>query len=69
MPAMAKCTFFVYMIHPFFIEKLNLLGIKVIAYPVVVSIPVMTIGIFAVAMMLGWAVGKIPVVGKWVTIQ
>ncbi len=68
-PAMAKCTFFVYMIHPFFIEKLNLLGIKVIAYPVVVSIPVMTIGIFAVAMMLGWAVGKIPVVGKWVTIQ
>ena len=68
-PAMAKCSFFVYMAHPFFIEKLNLLGIKVTAYPVVISIPVMTVGIFAVAMSLGWIAGKVPVAGKWITFQ
>lgn len=68
-PAMAKSSFFVYMIHPFFIEKLNLLGIKVIAYPVALSIPVMTVGIFAAAMFLGWLAGKIPVAGKWVTFR
>lgn len=68
-PALAKCTFFVYMIHPFFIEKLNLLGIKVTAYPVPLSIPLMTAGIFAAGMLIGWLVGKIPAVGKWVTFQ
>ena len=68
-PAMAKCTFFVYMSHPFFIEKLNLLGINVIKYPVVLSIPVMTIGIFSVTMLLGLLIGKIPIIGKYITFQ
>lgn len=69
LPVLAKSTFFVYMIHPFFIEKLNLLGIKVTAYPVTLSIPLMTAGIFAGAMLIGWLVGKIPAVGKWLTFQ
>lgn len=68
-PAMAKCCFFVYMLHPFFIEKLNLLGVNVIMCPVVISIPVLTVGIFAVAMALGWLAGKVPVAGKWVTFR
>lgn len=66
---MAKSTFFVYMAHPFFIEKLQLIGIKVINYPVVLSIPIMTIGIFAVCMLLGWIVAKIPFIGKWIVFQ
>ncbi|MDE6700876.1 MAG: acyltransferase family protein [Acetatifactor sp.] len=66
---MAKSTFFVYMIHPFCIEKLNLVGIKVTAYPVLLSIPVMTVGIFVIGMFLGWIVGKIPIVGETVTFQ
>lgn len=66
---MAKSTFFVYMIHPFFVEKLNLLGITVIEYPVVLSIPVMTAGVFAVGMLLGWTAGKIPVAGKLVSLH
>lgn len=68
-PAMAGSTFFVYMIHPFCLEKLGLLGITVISYPVILSIPVMTIGIFTVGMLIGWLVGKIPVIGKWITFQ
>lgn len=68
-PAMAKTSFFVYMIHPFCLEKLGLLGIKVIAYPVALSIPIMTIGIFAAGMLAGWIAGKIPVIGKWITFQ
>lgn len=68
-PAVAGTTFFVYMIHPFFIEKLNLLGIKVISFPVILSIPVMTAAIFGVSVFLGWLAGKIPVIGKIITFQ
>lgn len=68
-PVMANCTFFVYMCHPFFIEKLNLLGINVIRFPVILSIPLFTVGIFSVSMLLGWLVGKIPIVGKYITFQ
>ena len=64
--AMAGSTFFVYMIHPFFLEKLGLLGVNVTRYPVIISIPVMTLGIFAAGMLIGWLVGRIPVIGKWI---
>lgn len=64
---MARSTFFVYMIHPFFIEKLGLLGINVTRYPVILSIPIMTVGIFVVAVLLGWLAGRTPVIGKAVT--
>lgn len=65
-PVMAKSTFFVYMIHPFFIEKLGLMGIKVISYPVYLSIPILSVVIFAASMLGGWIVAKIPVIGKWI---
>lgn len=68
-PVMARTTFFVYMVHPFILEKLGLLGINVIAYPVILSIPIMTVGIFAAGMLAGWLAGKIPLVGKWITYQ
>lgn len=64
--AMARSTFFVYMIHPFLLEKLGLLGIMVVSYPVHLSIPIMTVGVFAAGMLGGWIVGKIPVIGKWI---
>lgn len=67
--SMSESTFFVYMVHLFFVEKLNLLGIRTIAYPVIWSVPVMAVSIFIVSMFLGWAVGKIPVIGKIVTFQ
>lgn len=66
---LAMGTFFVYMIHPFFIDKLQLIGIIVINYPVAISIPVMTIAIFSVGMFLAWVVGKIPFIGKWITFR
>lgn len=65
-PAMAGSTFFVYMIHPFFLEKLGLLGITVISYPVYLSIPILSVAIFAAGMLGGWIVDKIPVIGKWI---
>lgn len=66
---MAGGTFFVYMIHPFFIEKLQRVGIIVINYPVLLSVPIMTILIFAVGMLLAWIAGKIPVLGKIVNFR
>lgn len=65
-PAMARSTFFVYMVHPFLLAKLGLLGINVISYPVYLSIPILSVGVFAAGMLVGWIVGKIPVIGKWI---
>lgn len=66
---MGKTTFFVYMAHPFFLEKLNLLGINVLKGGVVWSIPVMAVTIFSICMMAGYFVRKIPVIGNWITFQ
>lgn len=68
-PVMTNSTFFVYLAHPFFIEKLNLLGINVIRYPVIFSIPVFTVSIFTVSVLLGWLIKKIPIIGKYITFQ
>ena len=68
-PEMGKTAFFVYMSHPFFLEKLNLLGINVLKFEVAWSIPLMAVSVFSAAMLAGWLVGKIPVMGKWITFQ
>jgi len=42
----AGCSFIIYMIHPFFLEKLNLVGITTVSFYCLFSIPILTVGIF-----------------------
>ncbi len=48
----AKTTLFVYMLHPFFIEKLNLMGIIITKGNPWWTVPVMSIGIFIVSVII-----------------
>ncbi len=54
----AKSTLFVYMLHPFFIEKLNLMGIIIIKGNPWWTVPVMSMGIFIVSVLIALVVFK-----------
>lgn len=56
----AGCSFIIYMIHPFFIEKLNLIGVTTISFHCLWSIPVLTIGVFLGSLFVADIVKRIP---------
>lgn len=60
----AECSFIVYMIHPFFIEKLNLLGVTTISFNCLWSIPLLTIGVFLCSLFVAYFIKRIPYVRK-----
>lgn len=62
----ADCSFIIYMIHPFFLEKLNMIGITTISFNSLISIPLLTIGIFALSFLSAMIIKKIPWVNKWI---
>ncbi len=66
---LSRYTFFVYMFHMFVLEKLNLVGITTVSRPAVISIPVMTIFIFAVSLLGAFVAGHIPFVRKMVMLH
>ena len=61
---LSRCTFFVYMFHIFLIEKLSVMGITVLSYSVIISIPVFTIIIFMVSLLCGYVTERIPIIRK-----
>lgn len=60
----AKYSFIIYMVHPFFLEKLNLLGVTTISFNTLLSIPVLTIGIFIASYLVAAFIKKIPYINK-----
>lgn len=62
-------TFFVYMFHMFVIEKLNLVGITTVAYPAVISIPVITVFTFMVSLLGAFIADHIPFIRKMVMLH
>lgn len=57
-------TFFVYMFHMFVTEKLNMSGFSVIAFFPVISVPIITIFVFASGLLLAFVVDHIPFAKK-----
>lgn len=62
-------TFFVYMFHMFVIEKLNLVGINTLSFPVVISIPILTIFSFGVSLLGANVADHLPIVRKIVMLH
>lgn len=60
----ARYSFVIYMIHPFFLEKLNLIGIKTISFNCLFSIPILTIGIFLASYFVAFIINRIPHINK-----
>lgn len=63
----SKCTFGVYLIHPFFIEALNkFANINTLSFNPIISIPVISIVVFLASLMVSILFNKIPVLNKWI---
>lgn len=63
----SKCTFGVYLIHPFFIEALNkFANINTLSFNPILSIPVISLVVFLASLMVSVLFNKIPVINKWI---
>ena len=62
--SLAKCSLVIYLIHPFFLEKLNLLGVTTISFSAIISVPVLTIIILVASYLVAFILNKIPYVNK-----
>lgn len=60
----SESTFFIYMLHVFILEKLNLAGITTISFNPLFAVPLLTCLAFAIALLAALVVRKIPVIGK-----
>ncbi len=56
---LAKYSLTIYMVHPFFIEKLNLIGITTCSFQPVFSIPVLTIMVFGASFFVAFMIDKL----------
>lgn len=62
--SLAKCSLVIYLIHPFFLEKLNLLGVTTISFSAIISVPVLTLIILVASYLVAFILSKIPYVNK-----
>lgn len=63
----SKYSFGAYLLHPLLIEQLNIhFGINTLSFPAIISVPVMTLGIFIVSFLISGILNSIPVLKKYV---
>lgn len=64
---LSKCTFGMYLVHSLVLRGFqDILGWHTLAFHPALAIPTLTIAVAAVSWLIAWAVGKIPVLGKYV---
>lgn len=62
---LSKWSFGVYLVHPFIIIVLRKIGFFTTSFPHIISIPVISIIVFAVSMLISAILNKIPIVNKY----
>lgn len=60
----ARYSFVIYMIHPFFLEKLNMVGVTTTSFYSLISIPALTILIFLCSYMVAAVINRIPYLNR-----
>lgn len=64
---LSKCTFGIYLIHPFFIELLNKIAhLNTLSFSPVISIPILSVVVFLASLIVSALLNKIPVINKWI---
>ncbi len=64
---LSKYSFGVYLVHAAFIDWLgSIFGINCFSFNTVISVPVLSIGVFAVSLAVIYLIGKIPVLNKYI---
>jgi surface polysaccharide O-acyltransferase-like enzyme len=63
---LAKCTFGVFLLHPFFISVFTIFwGISPVSFHPIVSVPVLSLAVFVISLAVSVVLNRIPVVKKW----
>jgi len=65
MQQLSRYSLLIYILHPFFLEKMSMLGINANNYNPIWSIPVITLLAVAGSLIVAWVIDRIPVVNKW----
>ena len=64
---LSKCSFGVYLIHPYIIEAVNILfGFSVLSFNPIISIPLLALFVFGISLSISAILNKIPLVKKWI---
>lgn len=64
---MAKISFGIYLLHAFFLLALRYFGISTLSFDPIISIPVLSAGVFLCAFVVAWLLSKIPLLGRFLT--
>ncbi len=63
----ARLVFGMYLVHVFFLMLLDFLGIGVLSFNPVASVPLLTAAVFLCSFALSWLLAHIPFLGNWLT--
>lgn len=63
----ARVSFGIYLVHDLFLTGLDQLGITVLSFPPVASIPLLAMAVFLCSFALAWLISRIPFIGRWLT--
>lgn len=64
---LSSITFGIYLCHDLFIMLLRYFGISTLSFPPMISVPLLSLGIFLCASLLAWPLSKLPVLGRYLT--
>ncbi len=63
----ARITFGIYLVHDLFIILLRNFGISTLSFNPILSVPVLSAGVFLCAFAVAWLISKIPLLGRYLT--
>ncbi len=62
---LSKCSFGVYLVHAFILERVGHYGISVLSFNAVLSVPAIALLVFAVSYVISFVINKIPFINKY----
>ncbi|MEG2421433.1 MAG: acyltransferase family protein [Oscillospiraceae bacterium] len=63
----AQVSFGIYLVHDLFLTLLREFGVTAASFPPAISVPLISLGVFAASFAVAWLISKIPLVGKYLT--
>ena len=63
---LANCGLGIYLVHDFFNVSLNILNINTGTFPAILSVPILSITVYALSLITVLIIRKIPILNKWI---
>ena len=63
---LANCSLGIYLVHDFFNVILGILNINTGTFPAIISVPVLSLGVYLASLTVVLVIRKIPILNKWI---